>query len=56
MFTFVSREDVDREDMDKELQKAIDIVCLNCTQDTLNNSDVCNNCPVRKTTDDLLLE
>jgi hypothetical protein len=27
---------------------AIDIVCLNCVEDTLNNENVCDNCPVRK--------
>lgn len=29
--------------------EAVDIVCMNCIVDTLNNPDVCDSCPVRKT-------
>ena len=38
--------------MDKEKENAIfdavDVVCLNCVEDTLNDNSVCENCPVRK--------
>ena len=39
---------------DKETQflNAVDTVCLNCTQDTLNDETVCEKCPVRRTVDD----
>lgn len=30
---------------------AIDLVCLNCVEDTLNNENICDNCPVRKLAD-----
>ena len=33
---------------EKEILAAIDIVCLNCVEDTLNNEHACDNCPVRK--------
>lgn len=29
--------------------EAVDIVCMNCIVDTLNNPDVCDSCPVRHT-------
>lgn len=38
--------------MNKELQDAVNIVCLNCTQDTLNNESVCLRCPVRQMVND----
>lgn len=31
--------------------EAVDIVCMDCVEDTLNNPDVCETCPVRKTCD-----
>lgn len=31
-----------------KLLESIDVVCLNCTQDTLD-TNVCENCPVRIT-------
>ena len=27
---------------------AIDTVCMHCVEDTLNNGEVCEECPVRK--------
>lgn len=32
----------------EEVLNAIDVVCLNCVEDTLNNENICDNCPVRK--------
>ena len=35
----------------KEANKILDaagMVCFNCVEDTLNNEDICDNCPVRK--------
>lgn len=29
--------------------EAVDLVCINCAEDTLDNPDVCDSCPVRKT-------
>ena len=44
--------------MDKEKENAIldavDVVCLNCVEDTLNDNSVCENCPVRKLCNSLL--
>lgn len=34
-----------------EFLDAVDVVCLNCVEDTLNDDEVCNRCPVRKTCD-----
>lgn len=31
--------------------EAIDLVCLNCVEDTLTDNSCCENCPVRKTVD-----
>lgn len=28
--------------------KAVDIICLNCKKDTLNNEGICEECSVRK--------
>ena len=28
--------------------EAVDIVCLNCIEDTLEDNSVCERCPVRK--------
>lgn len=33
---------------EKEILNAIDVVCINCVEDTLNNENICENCPVRK--------
>ena len=30
---------------------AIDTVCMNCIEDTLNNEEICETCPVRKSAD-----
>lgn len=38
---------VDREEAGKILD-AVDTVCINCVEDTLNNHNICENCPVRK--------
>lgn len=27
---------------------AVDIVCMNCVEDTLNDHNICDACPVRK--------
>ena len=43
---------IDREDAGKILD-AVDTVCLNCVEDTLNNPNVCEGCPVRKMCDSL---
>ena len=40
----------------KKLVDAADIVCLNCTQDTLKDNSCCDRCPVRKTLDDIEVE
>ena len=43
--------------MDKEKENAIldavDVVCLNCVEDTLNDNSVCEKCPVRKMSNSL---
>lgn len=31
--------------------EAVDEVCMNCIEDTIENPDICENCPVRKTCD-----
>ena len=36
-----------------EILNAIDLVCLNCVEDTLNNENICDNCPVRKLSDQI---
>ena len=33
---------------EEEILNATNIVCLNCVEDTLNNEDICDSCPVRK--------
>lgn len=38
---------VDREEAGKILD-AVDTICINCVEDTLNDNSVCENCPVRK--------
>ena len=43
---------VDREESGKILD-AIDTVCINCVEDTLNNQDKCKDCPVRKLSESL---
>ena len=35
----------------EKLMDAIDMVCLNCTQDTLEDNSCCEHCPVRQTVD-----
>jgi len=35
--------------MEKEYQDAVNTVCLMCCEDTLNDENICNKCPVRKT-------
>lgn len=32
---------------------AVDLVCLNCCEDTLNHPEVCETCPVRKSVESL---
>ena len=39
----------------KEYLKAVDLVCLNCCEDTLNG-EPCEDCPVRKSVDRLEAE
>lgn len=39
-----------------EILEAIDLVCLNCVEDTLTDNLCCENCPVRKTYDSLTKE
>ena len=39
-----------------EILEAIDIVCLNCVEDTLTDNSCCENCPVRKTYNSLTKE
>ena len=36
--------------------EAIDLVCLNCVEDTLTDNSCCENCPVRKTYNSLIKE
>lgn len=38
---------IDREKVEKILD-AVCTVCMNCVEDTLNNSNICESCPVRK--------
>ena len=38
---------VNREEANKILD-ATDVVCINCVENTLDNEDICDNCPVRK--------
>jgi hypothetical protein len=33
---------------ESEIIKAIDVVCINCVEDTLEDENKCDNCPVRK--------
>lgn len=37
----------DKEEVGKIIG-AVDTVCFNCVEDTLNNESICHNCPVRK--------
>ena len=39
----------DYEAAQKEILDAINLVCLNCVEDTRMNKNICTNCPVRKT-------
>lgn len=39
----------DYEAAQKEILDAINLVCLNCVEDTRSNENICTNCPVRKT-------
>lgn len=41
-----------RHEADKLLE-AIDVVCLNCVEDTLNDESICEKCPVRRLSDSL---
>ena len=34
--------------------EAIDMVCLNCVEDTLQDNSCCDKCPVRKLCDSLV--
>lgn len=38
---------IDREEAGKILDAA-DTVCVNCIEDTFNNPNICESCPVRK--------
>ena len=38
-----------KKDEYKKFLEAVDLVCINCAEDTLDNPDVCDSCPVRKT-------
>lgn len=38
---------VDRK-MREKILDAVDTVCMNCVEDTLNNPNTCESCPVRK--------
>ena len=40
----------------KKILEAIDLVCLNCVEDTLTDNSCCENCPVRKTYNSLTKE
>ena len=31
-----------------QILDAVDVVCINCVEDTLNNDGICEKCPVRK--------
>lgn len=40
----------------RELQRAVDLVCLYCVENTLENSTICENCPVREVVEEVLHE
>lgn len=42
-----------RKEETKKITDAIDVVCLNCIEDTINSSEVCCRCPVRKLSESL---
>ena len=47
----LDENDTSKDSVIKEFEKildAVDIICLNCVEDTLDNPDVCDSCPVRK--------
>ena len=33
---------------EKEILNAVDVVCINCVEDTLTKEGMCESCPVRK--------
>lgn len=37
--------------MEKKLLEAVDMVCLNCVEDTLTDNSCCEKCPVRRLVD-----
>lgn len=39
----------DYEAAQQKILDAINLVCLNCVEDTLSDENICSNCPVRKT-------
>lgn len=39
----------DYETAQQKILDAINLVCLNCVEDTRMNKNICTNCPVRKT-------
>ena len=41
-----------RHEEDKILE-AIDVVCLNCVENTLDDESICKKCPVRRLSDSL---
>ena len=41
---------------EKEILDAVDVICLNCVEDTLSDENICSNCPVRKTSIVILAE
>ena len=41
---------MNKDEYEKFLE-AVDVVCINCAEDTLDNPDVCDSCPVRNTCD-----
>lgn len=38
---------------DRKILDAVDIVCLNCIEDTLEDNACCDTCPVRKLADSI---
>lgn len=38
---------------DREILDAVDTVCLNCVEDTLEDNACCDTCPVRKLADSI---
>ena len=38
---------------DRKILDAVDTVCLNCVEDTLEDNTCCDTCPVRKLADSI---